>query len=268
MLSNRQFKDEFDLIGLARLVPENSIVFPNKKLLSQKEKTGKVIPVLFWSILAVAIFIGFGIWITQLYSNRSRQLPAIVSQPVVPKKTPPGIENNIIPEKQTAKDIVQSPVTSPEKKVHSVMGKVKNPLDERIDHSSKLLESSAITKQAVDSSVAISVPQKIADKISIEVPAIKNLDDEQIVTVDNTLQAGKLSQNKMTGNSVNAEPATVAQTVSYTPEASDNNQNYVFYDFPTDEFRKTKMGGFIKKVKRIIERNNPINRIFSGNDGP
>jgi len=35
---------------------------------------------------------------------------------------------------------------------------------------------------------------------------------------------------------------------------------------PTEEFRKSKVGGFIKKVRRIVERNNPITRIFNGEE--
>ncbi|MGN6531919.1 MAG: hypothetical protein ACTHK0_09225 [Ginsengibacter sp.] len=57
-----------------------------------------------------------------------------------------------------------------------------------------------------------------------------------------------------------------AHTVSYVPDVSTDNQNYVFYDVPAEEFRKSKVGGFIKKVRRIVERNNPITRIFNGEE--
>jgi hypothetical protein len=267
LLSNRQFKDEYDLIGLARLVPENSIVFPNKKLLYQNEKTGKVVLALFWRILAAAIFIGFGIWITQLYSNRSKQLPALVYQPILSKKAAPVIENNPIPEKQTVPAIIQSS-SSGGKEINPVKEKMKKPLLARIENSAKLLESLPNTKQADNSGIVFSTSQKIDDKISMDVWVIRNLNTEQVASVDNTLQPGNLSQNKMPGNNLKDEPPAVAQTVSYNPEATDNNQNYVFYDLPADEFKKTRVGGFIKKMKRVIERNNPINRIFSGNDKP
>ncbi|MGN6540453.1 MAG: hypothetical protein ACTHKY_06545, partial [Ginsengibacter sp.] len=55
---------------------------------------------------------------------------------------------------------------------------------------------------------------------------------------------------------------TQARTVSYVPDVATDNQNYVFYDVSAEEFRKSKVGGFIKKVKRIVERNNPITRLF------
>jgi len=40
----------------------------------------------------------------------------------------------------------------------------------------------------------------------------------------------------------------------------------VFYDITTEEFKKSKVGGFLKKVKRLIERNNPISRLISGEE--
>ena len=64
-----------------------------------------------------------------------------------------------------------------------------------------------------------------------------------------------------------AEPVADAQNASYVQNANDNNQNYVFYDITTEEFRKTKVGGFLKKVKRVIVRNNPISRLLTGDEG-
>jgi len=57
-----------------------------------------------------------------------------------------------------------------------------------------------------------------------------------------------------------------AHTVAYTETSSNNN--YVFYDIPAEEFKKSKVGGFLKKVKRIVERTNPITRLLEGNDEP
>ncbi|MGN6531918.1 MAG: hypothetical protein ACTHK0_09220, partial [Ginsengibacter sp.] len=65
---NLKYVSDFELIGKAKLVPENSIIYPNKKELFRKEKSGKVIPVILWRTMAAAIFIGFGLWITIYYS--------------------------------------------------------------------------------------------------------------------------------------------------------------------------------------------------------
>jgi len=65
------------------------------------------------------------------------------------------------------------------------------------------------------------------------------------------------------------EPETkpnYTHTVAYNETSSNNN--YVFYDIPAEEFKKSKVGGFLKKVKRIVERTNPITRLLEGNDEP
>src|SRR5258705_9471732 len=67
-----QLKNEFELIGLARLIPEDAVVFPNKRILYRKE-TGKVVRVIFWRALAAAVFIGCGLWATQLYLQKGRE---------------------------------------------------------------------------------------------------------------------------------------------------------------------------------------------------
>ena len=59
-----------------------------------------------------------------------------------------------------------------------------------------------------------------------------------------------------------------SQTAAYTADASVNNDNYVFYDVPAEKFRKSKVGGFLKKVRRIVERTNPITRLLEGNEEP
>ncbi len=74
----------------------------------------------------------------------------------------------------------------------------------------------------------------------------------------------KLPENVLNSEE-QTEPVTFAKNASYIQD--DNNENYVFYDITTDEFKKTKVGGFLKKVKRVIQRNNPIARLLSPDDG-
>ena len=62
------------------------------------------------------------------------------------------------------------------------------------------------------------------------------------------------------------EESNIAQSASYVPQVSQEKEDYVFYDVSVDEFRKSKVGGFLKKVKRIVERNNPITRILNGDE--
>ena len=51
-------------------------------------------------------------------------------------------------------------------------------------------------------------------------------------------------------------PEYLALATSY--KADVKNDNYVFYNVTQDEFKKTKLFGFLKKVKRVIERKSPF----------
>lgn len=53
-----------------------------------------------------------------------------------------------------------------------------------------------------------------------------------------------------------------AQPGSYLSDADVKNENYVFYNITTDEFNKSKVGTFLKKVKRAVERKIPLKNKF------
>ena len=92
---HKELKNDFDLIGLARFTPENSVVFTSKKILYKKEKTGKVVPVMFWRMLAAAVFIGFGLWIINLYFKKPINSNQTIAHSIPPKNSSPKIEKNI-----------------------------------------------------------------------------------------------------------------------------------------------------------------------------
>ena len=100
-----QLKKQFELIGIARLISENSIGFPNKKNLYRREKTGRVVPLIFWRSMAAAFFIGFGFWIFQAYYKQPAQLPGIVKN-VNPAKRTETISSKNIPENKPTERII------------------------------------------------------------------------------------------------------------------------------------------------------------------
>src|SRR5690242_20535101 len=57
---------EFELMGKAKLTPENEVVYPDKTELYRKEKAG-VISISFWRYAVAAVLLGFGLWISVPY---------------------------------------------------------------------------------------------------------------------------------------------------------------------------------------------------------
>jgi cytoskeletal protein RodZ len=256
-----QLKEEFDLIGLARLTPESYIVFPSKEDLYKKEKDGKVIPLL-WKLMAAAVFIGFGLWMLQTYFNTKKEIPTAL----VPQKKVTSPVKNIVPEKKESNPVVQSSTqNSP-------------PVSPVVNHNKKLqkpLLNKNVNRLVVKASIKnirpvkqkIDVPmEKENDNIAITGNEIKSISAEQIKTDDKVSSQNQLVQNAIQKPGETLPEVAYAQPASYIQDANTNNDNYVFYDITTSEFKKSKVGGFLKKVKRVIERNNPISRLIGGQD--
>lgn len=70
------------------------------------------------------------------------------------------------------------------------------------------------------------------------------------------------------GNKVAPAPAMTTNNAETVQNAltGTSNDNYIFYNVPQEEFKKSKVGIFLKKVKRIVIRTNPIHQLLSGGD--
>lgn len=259
---NPKYKPEFEIFRNTKLYADDSIVYPVKKHLYRKEKSGKLIPFILWRSMAAAVFIGFGLWISISYLNKTEKNIPVASQ-INTIKPPAPKEKNIIPKEPVKKenDIASSTKTTEPEKIETEGKEIKRP----------------IVKQKNTNDVAV-----IKSNLKIKKPIVKekiksakpNTDNEEIATINPVKSTQQILKNQVAANETaqtinKIEPDinnTAAQTVSYAPDVSSDNQNYVFYDVPAEEFRKSKVGGFLKKVKRIVERNNPITRMFAGDE--
>ena len=59
-----------------------------------------------------------------------------------------------------------------------------------------------------------------------------------------------------------------SQTVAITLMLQRTTITMFFMMFLQNNSEKTKVGGFLKKVKRMVERTNPITRLLEGNEEP
>jgi hypothetical protein len=259
---HKELKNEFDLIGLARLTPESPVVFPNKKILYKKEKTGKVVPLMFRKMLAAAVFIGFGLWIVNLYFQKPVKSNITTANSNPAKNSTPKIEKTILPEKKTNEVVAQSIVPSDKNQVKQVNER-ENKKQKTLYHNNNnaVVKTTINTQKSTEENIINQLPEKIKDVI-VSNDKIKNISIEEISSINTINPSKELVQNK----SEKAEPLANAKNVSYVADTDNKNENYVFYDVTTDKFKKTKIGGFLKKVKRVVVRNNPIARLLSGED--
>ncbi len=262
-----KLKNEFDLIGLARFTKEKAIVFPGKKLLYKKEKAGKVIPVFLWRIAAAAIFIGFGLWLSYTYlhapvktvANHAGSINVKPVSPVIKKanlptqKIPGIVAEHTFPANETANE--------KHEKKDQQKNRSKNFLASADGKTQNRNSGDLSTRQA---ELVKPIPQKNDDEIAVANKEIRNVSEEKIIAQNTVQPSNELLKN--TAQVIHANLKTYAQTASYAQQTIAATDNYVFYDVPSSEFKKTKLGGFLKQVKRVIERNNPVGRLLAGND--
>ena len=275
--ANPHLKKEFDLISRAKLTPENLIIFPRKKDLYRKEKDGRVISVVFWRSLAAAVFIGFGLWIFETYHD----------QPVVPQTA--VIENDSVQgnKQNTAKNNIDKFI-EPSK---SASLKTLPKQTQDIADNDKSVEKKAVLKQVkqnqqkknsytqqtvkqndkAETAMKVAVTKEASsDKAQTELAALendlKNIPQNKKIDASGTAFIGDIEINPAQKDNEGNQLAIQAQQASYVTDANQKNENYVFYNVTTEEFRKSKVGSFLKKVKRIVERNNPVTRLFTGEE--
>jgi len=256
-------KAEFELIGKAKLIPESLIVYPDKKELYRKEKPGKVVPLFVWRSFAAAVFIGFGLWISVPYFKNHNPKPSVVAKintakkpeattkvvTTEPKKEQTQVASSSVIEKEN--DIIKREVKSDKPIVKEEKNDIATVKKEvKIKEPSYKEEIQGLSVQEPLQTMAINAPIK---KIRESPQNFKNSIDE------NERKAAIHQIEPQVKNNY-------SQIAAYTADASVNNDNYVFYDVPAEQFRKSKVGGFLKKVRRIVERTNPITRLLEGND--
>ena len=264
---HNELKNEFDLIRIARLTPESAIVFNNKKILYKKERSGKVVPVLFWRMLAAAFFIGFGLWVTGLLFKKPAKLNTTTVHTNPAKNVTPKVGNKILPDKKTSESIAQysGPGNKTLEEENSDKGiKKQKALEHR--NNDVVVKDAIHTQKPTEEISTNQLPEKVNDAITVSKDGIKEIPKEEISSLNQINPSKELAQKTDENKTEKTAPLVNAQNVYYLADEDNKNENYVFYDVTADKFRKTKVGGFLKKVKRVVERNNPITRLLSGDD--
>ena len=268
---NPKLKVEFELIEKSRFIPENSVVYPGKKKLYRKEKSGKIIPMILWRSMAAAVLIGFGLWITIRYLDKDHVSPPVATrvnnslQKTDKKQTKPY--TNIISEKpvKEGNNIVSSTKTTEPERIEQNKKEIEKPVlqEQKVKRELVAVNDTKTKKEPTEEKIIVSKPDvdhqvAISDKQSKELPDIVEKAQTTIAINDKPFRQ---NENK----TATPEVAHV-QTVSYVADVDVNHQNYVFYDVTAEDFKKSKVGGFLKKVRRVVERSNPITRLLTESD--
>ncbi len=278
------FAEELSFFLQARLMPDMDIVYPFKQDLLKKEPA-KVWTIVFWRTLAAAVIIGFGIWIFR------DQVPEMqVSRPVVATEIP--VKKQADP---LRKDIQSADDKSTDKNEESVPGA--NPAKEKEDVSERKTATSNLSGRTsakpnrevnvipakdylANKNTAQPSKKDVAKSVNISTDDSKLGNDKEIVQADAApdfstdavplakevvaIKRGRPSRINPEQH-VDANEMIAVRTALTSAEENASN-NYVFYNVTAEEFRKSKVGSFLKKVKRVVFRTSPIGKLLSNND--
>lgn len=255
-----EYFSAFEIIGKAKLTAEIEIFFPQKQSLYRKEKDRKIAPLYILKYVAAASFAGFAIWFSVSYFNQSANERSVAIKTTLPAD---AVSNNSnaatmdIGPKELKKD------DDSEARQNSV-NYVKNDLTSGSVAKKNAVKNKATLNTKNTRSMERFIPIKNnAQKEMIASKALINDIPEPLARKDNSTNSQDVAKNSEPV-SINDIDAIKVQHASYAINNEDNNDNYVFYNVTTEEFNKTKVGGFLKKVKRIVERSNPIAELLSG----
>lgn len=270
---------EWNIIKQTKLEPDTSIVFNNKQLLYKHEGT-KVISLKWWRVAAAAIFLGVVILgAISIYKNNITH--KVKANDIAHNHKPAKIES---PTQPTPDNSISPTFTHPAETTSQnsvIVSADNNVMKENTD---AIQANNKQHVKPVNNSIANNtVLQNIKDKPggnNLPKPYFENINNnssnENIVstvtiTNNNTSKvSGNLpivtrtytneaeeatiivNKNKM----VTGKPSDMAVTPVVNNKSSDNN---VYLDVNTNREKRTALGGFLRKAKRIIERTTNAN---------
>lgn len=260
VLAHPQHAHEFNLYALTKIIPDKAVIFEKKHTLLKKETDGKVVPFIVWKILAAAMIAGAGIWFTANYFAPVKTL--------TPEITTASATKNIQPDPPThaGENTVSPPNATTETKKEPDASYAINTQQAREKPAVKDAKEQAIPKnkkEPIEIIAHLAQKNTTLEDFKIKEPQIqipKMIDDALAIAVNNKTPSVQIDKEiKPDGDPQNYALSTVNTRAS-------NNENYVFYNVTNEEFNKTKVGGFLRKLKRIVERTNPIAKMLSGNE--
>lgn len=246
MAADENIATELEVLQQTKLLPDTNIIFVDKQRLYRKE-IKRITPFGWWRLAAAAIFIGFGIWGVVLYFNSSNKV--LGNQTITKKENKPTqkIESNPATATVIETTIAATPVPI---KIEKIIKKIV-PTSLPIKQSTPVLQEGKL----------LVIEQKINNRPdnNLPKPYFENLNNNKRNKNDVagvTQQMQKINSNIPTDKSIITIPASTDNNV-YTAafkESTDQNKEDRF-TLTDDDSKKSKLGGFFRKAKRILARN-------------
>lgn len=278
---------EWNILQQTKLQPDDAVVFADKRSLYRKEPA-EVVRMKWWRVAAAAVFIGLAIWGSLMIYNNSykktggkddiakgngnnnnnnntdkQQQPIAKQEATNPVSTDVNDikaqqENNIIAQQQVA-------VTTPQKNTVTQKAVDKNKQvvkDNNEEDNAIPKEEIAVTNQKDLKKPSNNLPTPLYNNINNEERNKNTIAAVPYKSEDagNDPQNGKALANNELQNKLNGADNVATNPIAKTAVYNENeNASYI----NTDNKKRSKLGGFLRKVSRVISRTTNS----SGGDG-
>lgn len=268
---------EWTVLQQTKLQPDMEVVFADKQSLYRKEP-GRVVAFKWWRVAAAAVLLGFGIWTGVSVYKNSNTTKTGTEELANSKKNNSGqiqtddtTGNTAITkqpdEKQAAENITSTTAE-------------KNNEDQSTENIKSAVEKSNNQHVASpkENTTVQNNPNKKPDN-NLPKPALQNINNSNSneVTAQNVLPSNNNS-SRVSGNNdavvkitprenrtvienlnskTDPDNITALQVVN-TNKTADGEDNNRYLNVDDDKQKRTALGGFIRKAKRVLERNTNV----------
>ncbi len=260
LVNDNSLTTQLQLLQQTKLSPADKIIFANKELLYRKEDS-RVIPFAWWKLAVAAVFIGFGIWGTALYLNSKSSVVSNVTASTKEVKPTENVKNTpvIIPLVPTNENSVALALTTNkiEKAIPKNITKAIDPI--KIQEVISKENKSLATEQKIKNQPDNHLPKPYFENINSTESNKKDLASVTPQTLQNTI-----SNIAITAKDNKVKPAASnnnVYTAAFTDNSDENKEDR--FSLSEDEPKKSKLSGFLRKAKRVLERNT---KMKSGDD--
>lgn len=268
---------EWNILRQTKLQPDTSIRFEDKRSLYRTEK-GRVVGFKWWRAAAAAVFLGIGLWGgLSVYNNNFKTSSAGKGKVAGGSGLKPGqanpVENKtmIAAEANSEKNSTASSIpvaTVPKNQDENKTENIKLS-SERIVKENNLesKDNVAALKEKINNKQGNNLPKRPLENINNKernLYAVTNVTPESSnnMNVSGTTNViVKTSPKDKTTNPVvaginnsNTDPNTAAAIPVVYNNTVDENNNDRFLYMDEEKVKRTMLGGFIRKAKRVLER--------------
>jgi hypothetical protein len=249
-------KNEWELLKQTKLPAEDHIVFENKALLYKNEDS-KIVAMRWWKIAVAAMLIGAGLWGTVNYfQNKSTAITTETASnnPIsnAAKANIKAVDNIDIAGKEN--DETNTAVNTIEQKENSN------------DKDTKIIAAKTINTKQEENRIPVTiekqqvVAQTIQPSNNLPKSYLENINNEQRNKNDvASVPTVKQDVQSVMDNSTNiADVNTIASNASFTENNKANNNITYGFDEEEEQPKKSKIGGFFKKINRVLQRNTKL----------